>query len=600
MTVISKAAVKIVLATSVAVLPIALAACPSVDEVQNSSAAKKPGAVLAKVQGVAVAPMSQLTTVAPLTTIAPLTTVAPFRVAGEDAMGQQGFVPNGKITVLDGNMNPVPDLGEATTDDKGNFTLHLPTGRAFILKLEFGTQKKITLYAFVKPSETGGVSLKLNVPGTLAAHLLLSKIAQRPGLLNEFTNEELDPIIAEITNHLTPEDVPDLTQITSILDRVSKIEARLAALEDKVSELEKKVDVLLQGGTPASPSPTPTASPSPSPSPSASPTQASKQLGAFALAGTSLTSRRTLHVCANTGQYLYAIGGYFGPNPVQASVERAAISNGTLGMFEPAAGVGLVTPRGQSSAFVGSKYVYVLGGDCSSGILGNVERAAINSDGSLGNFAAVSDVNLVTPRRLAASAAIGGYVYLFGGTATTISATTPTFLSSVERAKINADGTLGTFSLVPGVNLTANKAAATCTVIGKYVYLIGGQGMSGVVSTVERAPINDDGSIGQFSAIPNVRLVSTRNQHAAFVFESGLYVVGGFSGGTWLKTVERAPINADGTIGTFALSNRSLMTGREGHAVALIGDKAFVIGGSNSLINNTSGVQGSIEVATFQ
>jgi hypothetical protein len=249
------------------------------------------------------------------------------------------------------------------------------------------------------------------------------------------------------------------------------------------------------------------------------------------------------------GSHLYLIGGGDGVAPL-GSIEHATLSSdNTLSTFTIERSVALATPRLVHSSVVVGSYLYVLGGEPgNNGFLDSVERAPIGADGTLGSFAVVSNVTLATPRREFGAAVIGDYVYVIGGIGQS------GFLNSVERAPINGDGSLGDFSAVSGVTLVSARMGGTTAVTGDRLYVIGGvNGPAQLMTSVEQATINADGSLGTFSMAP-VSLSRPRGLMTNAVVGKYLYVFGG-DASTDLQTVERAPINADGSLGTFKLAN---------------------------------------------
>src|SRR5207248_464129 len=106
--------------------------------------------------------------------------------------------------------------------------------------------------------------------------------------------------------------------------------------------------------------------------------------------------------------------------------------------------------------------------------------------------------------------------------------------------------------------LTSVREGHTVAAIGgRFFYVFGGSSAGAVLNTVERATINADGSLGTFAKIPDFVLITSRNYANIFVTQGGVFVVGGNSGvqqlvgSDVLHTLERAPINADSTIGVF-------------------------------------------------
>lgn len=305
-------------------------------------------------------------------------------------------------------------------------------------------------------------------------------------------------------------------------------------------------------------------------------------LGPFArVPGVNLVIARQAHTTTVIGNYLYVVGGLGDGSPLN-SVERAVIApDGSLGPFETVADVTLMTARqSHTSAVVGS-YLYILGG-LGTESLNSVERAIINADGSLGPFMAVSGVTMATARYGHTTAVAGHYIYILGGTHGNNS------LQDVERATINADGSLGLFVPFSSGMLVTARSGQTITVVGNYLYVIGGVGSNGALNSVERAPLAEDGSLGTFAAVSGVTLATGRRGHTSAVIGNYLYVLGGGS----LNNVERATINASGSLGLFApVSSATLIATRSGHTTAVIGSYLYVIGGTL--------MDGSIERATI-
>lgn len=64
-------------------------------------------------------------------------------------------------------------------------------------------------------------------------------------------------------------------------------------------------------------------------------------------------------------------------------------------------------------------------------------------------------------------------------------------------------------------------------VVGNFLYLIGGQGPSGAQRSIERAAISGDGSLGAFTLAPDT-LETARAGISSVVLGNKLYVFGGF------------------------------------------------------------------------
>jgi len=301
------------------------------------------------------------------------------------------------------------------------------------------------------------------------------------------------------------------------------------------------------------------------------------------VSGVSLATARYGHTSTVVGNKLYVIGGT-GSSGVLGDVEQATINaDGSIGPFEAAAGVALSTARTGHSTVALGMALYIVGGVGASGSLANVEQMTINGDGSLEMVAAAAGVILTTARHGHSAVVVGNYIYLLGGTGSGL-------LSSVERATINDSGELEPLTTAPDVTFESLRTNSTAVVIGDYLYSIGAD-TNGV--TVERAVINSDGSLQQFMATPGVFLTTARTGHTTAIVGHYLYVIGGVSGGVTLDNLERATINADGSLGSFeVVSGANLRMARSTHTSVVIGDYLYVLGGATD-----QGLIGSVERA---
>jgi hypothetical protein len=289
------------------------------------------------------------------------------------------------------------------------------------------------------------------------------------------------------------------------------------------------------------------------------------------VAGVNLTVVRSGHRSVVIGNGLYALGGT-GSSGVSASVERAPIAgDGSLAPFAPIPGGPLSTPRtGLAIATIGNS-LYIIGGSNGGGPLRTVEHASVNADGAVGS-PATSDVALIASRALHTSTVIRSFVYMIGKLGTE---------NTIERAPISPDGSIGPFATVSGVALVAHRDGHTTAVIGNSVYVVGGEAGGNQLSSVERATINADGSLGPFATVSGVNLNQQRFGHISVVLGDFLYVIGGYASGGRLTSVERAAINANGTIGPFAtVTGVALNTGRNLFTGLVTGSYLYVMGGS--------------------
>lgn len=287
-----------------------------------------------------------------------------------------------------------------------------------------------------------------------------------------------------------------------------------------------------------------------------------------------LSTKRSAATSAVVGNYVYVIGGSDSIDYLD-SVERARINaDGSLTPFINS-NVRLATARAGYTCVVLGIFLYVLGGANSTGILGSVERASIAPDGSLGPFTIVPDLTLDVARKDATSIVLGNSLYILGGTGNGV-------LDSVERAIINADGSLGPFVRVADVTLATARTGHTSMIADNALYVVGGSGTSGVTGTVERAIIANDGSLGAFVPVVGVGLVTARAGHSGAMIGNSLYVIGGIGDPGALTSIEQATLHADGTIGAFSIVPGTLVTARSSPASAIVGNYLYLLGGSGA------------------
>jgi hypothetical protein len=300
---------------------------------------------------------------------------------------------------------------------------------------------------------------------------------------------------------------------------------------------------------------------------------ADSALGSFSRSSASLIQPRDHHTTTAIGDFIYVIGHATGANTVERALVKA---DGTIDSFATVAGISLNMLRNEHTTAIARDSIYVIGGG-GGGRFSSIERATINGDASISSFSTVSSA-LNEPRTGHANIILGEFLYVIGG----FGGSGPSHLTSIERATISADGTLGSFSIVPGVVLNTGRVFFSVVATDQYLYVVGGLVSNGGTAEVERATIGVDGSIGPFS--PASGLVYGRGAHASVVVGNALYIFGGLVAGGHLNNVERAIINADGSLGEFSvLSAVMLVDARARHAAATVADSVYLIGGDAAL-----------------
>jgi len=176
------------------------------------------------------------------------------------------------------------------------------------------------------------------------------------------------------------------------------------------------------------------------------------------------------------------------------------------------------------------------------------------------------------------------YIYMIGGLGFsdkkkgTVSNRQPGYLRTSEYAQINRDGTLSGWR--PGPNLNTERGYFAVVRHKNYLYAVGGgQGKNGkdLLSSIERAEIKEDGTLGEWVIEKSTLNISRRCVKLA-VIDNNIYAFGGY-GGILLDTVEQAEINPDGTLGEWFVSTDPMIVARYVHGKVAIDNGVYNIGG---------------------
>ena len=194
-------------------------------------------------------------------------------------------------------------------------------------------------------------------------------------------------------------------------------------------------------------------------------------------------------------------------------------------------------------------YIYAIAGIDNAGTtLSAVDYAAINANGSLGTWAETTSYPLAT-NNAASPFCANGRIYTFSGNTASLGNE-----NRVYYATPAADGSISSWiqSGTTPIAVSHNDSA----VYNNYVYIIGGRQhvagimQSTVLSSVYYAPINDDGTLGSWQSTTS--LTTGRWRHAAIAYAGHIYVLGGMAttstADPTLSSVERATLNSNGTV----------------------------------------------------
>ena len=242
---------------------------------------------------------------------------------------------------------------------------------------------------------------------------------------------------------------------------------------------------------------------------------------------------------------------------------------------------GFTTGRTGHASVAYNGYLYVVGGFQSGGVYQNdVQYAPINANGTIGTWQ--STTSFTTARNAHTSVAYNGYLYVIGGYTGSV------YLNDVQYAPINANGTIGSWaythnSINDGVAFVAGFTTArndhTSVAYNGYLYVIGGYTGSVYLNDVQYAPINANGTIGTWQSTTS--FTTGRTNLSSTINNGYLYIMGGYTGSTYLSDVQYAQFKVNGSLGGF-VATASFTTGRFGHTSVAYNGYLYVIGGSIS------------------
>ncbi len=238
--------------------------------------------------------------------------------------------------------------------------------------------------------------------------------------------------------------------------------------------------------------------------------------------------------------------------------------------------------RDSFQAVIIQGYMYAIGGMNPSN--DSVERAYINPDGSLGTWQYVNQLPVTSFIEFGAVTA-NNSIYLIGGG----EYWSEIILNTVERATVNVDSTLSTWSILSS-KLLDPSGEFVALVANNRIYVIGGADANSVLNTIEYASINSDGTLGPFAWSTTHLIMPTRGLSGIY-FQNHIYVAGGISfSQTTLGPTEVAQVYPDGELGAWQSINTTITQHVETNAVT-DGQYLYIIDG------NFAGASGPVESA---
>jgi hypothetical protein len=296
---------------------------------------------------------------------------------------------------------------------------------------------------------------------------------------------------------------------------------------------------------------------------------------------------RRAHAAVATDSHVYAIGGIDQNDNYVANVEYAPVlADGSLGPWHPTSPLNV--RRFYLDAVIVGDYVYAIGG--ANGARGDdntpvavVEKARIRADGTLGTWSIEN--YLTTPRRGLKAIRYRQHLYALGGY-------NGQFLRTVERTHVTKQGRLADWQEV-AQHAVVKRYIHSAAINNTTMYLLAGhvEGEQRLgYGDVESTTIQPDGSIAEWRLAP-WRLKTPRFIAGAVSLNNFLYVIGGHDGGQRLDSVEFTYALNEDRPQTWRTASH-LNTARSGPAVTQSRGTLYVIGGAGA-----TGTLGSVEYA---
>lgn len=256
---------------------------------------------------------------------------------------------------------------------------------------------------------------------------------------------------------------------------------------------------------------------------------------------------------------------------VRNTVRTAIInSDSSLGIWT--AGTAMPRLRFEGEVVVTNNRVYYIGG-CevvARTPTNTVYHSVINSDGTLAVWAAAAAL----PVNLSDCSVITtrNKMFVIGGRTTT----TP--VASIYVSTINeTTGITGTWTIAG--NLPYGIMGHTATVIGQYVYLFGGTIATGPSSVILRAPIDANGDIGSWVEIGN--LPAAVSNFELIVNRHKVFVLGKHDTVDNVNFFMESDINPDGTLGVWSFGSE-VPVGITSGALTTTKEALYVLGGDDA------------------
>ncbi|HEX9075972.1 MAG TPA: hypothetical protein VF932_09340 [Anaerolineae bacterium] len=254
----------------------------------------------------------------------------------------------------------------------------------------------------------------------------------------------------------------------------------------------------------------------------------------------------------------------------------------------------MTRPRGALAVVLWKDHIYAIGGHDGNSVQSSVEYTVVNPNGSLDTWQTTT--SLGQARYALAAVAAAGRIYAVGGIDMD-----PVYgkndLAVVESTVVNPNHSLQSWTITTPMPTARGRLALI--IWQNQIYALGGSHTNSPLDTVEQSTIQQDGSLGAWQ--PAGGMTSMREGLAAVVWGNYIYAIGGrdydsVTGFHALKSIERAEISANGTLGAWQMMS-PMQVSRYAPAAVIVGNYLCVLGGSNA--DNGGTDLNSVEIATI-
>ena len=247
-------------------------------------------------------------------------------------------------------------------------------------------------------------------------------------------------------------------------------------------------------------------------------------------------------------------------------ITASALTAGDVGPWTSTSNLDTASTTTDAVAYNG--YLYNVGGrDSSLNALDIVQYAPLSSNGSVGTWI-TSPNTLPSGQWRSSIVENNGYLYSLGGI------NGGGQIASVYYAPINSNGSVGTWTSTTPLPQATQSAGAT--VYGNHIFIFGGGQSGGNVNTVISAPINSNGSVGTWTS--TTPLPQAERRQKAIEYNGYAYVMGGLTSST-STSIFSAKLNNNGTVGTWTTLPVTLPASTIDFSISENNGYAYLIGG---------------------